>query len=340
MVTLSEPGYGLLVGRSQAMLSVYERLERLRGGYNGSVLITGRTGTGKELVADEIQRGSRRELPYTKVNCAALPESLAEAEFFGYKQGAFTGANQDTRGIFLDSDGRTVLLDEVAELPLAVQGKLLRVLENGEIRAVGSSYPEKVDVRILSSTNKDLRELTEEGRFRQDLFYRLNSFEIHLPDLAERLDDIELLAYHFLDEFNRRYGKDKELTPDAIWELRRYDWPGNVRELKYSLERAYLFSSGTEISSMHIAQANIGTPNNRFLSRDVVGGEILSLKELESSHIKKVLDDILLRRGGTLIDVALSLGISIKGLRNKLKRYGLYDIYVDRFRRRRRVATE
>ena len=304
------------------------RLERLRESvYDGTILITGRTGTGKELVADEIQRNSGRFGPYTKVNCAALPESLAEAEFFGYKKGAFTGADEDKKGIFADSDRGIVLLDEIGELPFEVQGKLLRVLENGEVRALGSLYPVTVDVRVLSSTNRDLRRLVTEGKFREDLFYRLNIFEIHLPDLAERLDDVGFLAYHFLDELNRRYVGDKRFAPEALFVLRQYDWPGNVRELKHCLERAYLFSQATDISPEDIVQANGKAPNTTPPANG--NGRIETLKEVEIAHISRAMDEIIVRRGGNLREVVFALGIGRRTLYDKLKRYGLHEIYAD-----------
>lgn len=230
-----------IIGESDAIMEVIRAIGQVAG-TDATVLISGETGTGKELVARSIHRRSRRrDKPLVKVNCAAIPESLIESEFFGHARGAFTGATEDRQGRFDLADHGTLLLDEIGELPLRLQSKLLRVLQEGEFEPVGSSETHKVDVRIIAATNRDLREMTEEGSFREDLYYRLNVYPIPVPPLRERDDDVVALARHFLNRFSQRDGRDPaRLTPAEIRRLKSYRWPGNIRELRNIVERAVI----------------------------------------------------------------------------------------------------
>lgn len=228
-----------LIGTSPAMRRVYDLILRVAE-TDVSVLITGESGTGKELVARELHRRSQRaDRPFIKVNCAAVPRELYESEFFGHAKGSFTGALRDRAGRFELADGGTLFLDEVGEIPLDLQAKLLRVLQEGELERVGDERTRRVDVRVISATNRKLRDESEAGRFRQDLYYRLSVFPIELPPLRNRVEDIPLLAEQFLERLTRKLGRRRpRLTLANVQQLQTYSWPGNVRELQHVLERA------------------------------------------------------------------------------------------------------
>jgi PAS domain S-box-containing protein len=236
-------GAGEIVGRSEALSKVLDDVKEVAA-TDATVLILGETGTGKELVARAIHRASRRrDRPLIKVNCAAIPAALIESEFFGHEQGAFTGATRKRDGRFALADGGTIFLDEVGELPLELQSKLLRVLQEGEFEPVGSSQTRRVDARVVAATNRDLEKVVAEGKFREDLYYRLNVFPIRVPALRERPDDIPLLASGFTQRFAQRMGRRLEpLSDDCLRRLRAYAWPGNVRELQNIIERAVITS--------------------------------------------------------------------------------------------------
>lgn len=236
--------FGDLLGQAPALQAVTHQIE-LVAPTNAAVLILGESGTGKEVVAREIHQHSRRaEQPLIKVNCAAIPRELYESEFFGHAKGAFTGALRDRAGRFELADGGTLFLDEIGEIPLDLQAKLLRVLQEGEIERIGEERTRKIDVRIIAATNRNLRAESEAGRFRQDLFYRLSVFPMELPPLRKRVEDIPLLAEHFLTRFARQLGRPRpRLTLANIQQLQRYDWPGNVRELQHTLERACIVAA-------------------------------------------------------------------------------------------------
>jgi formate hydrogenlyase transcriptional activator len=242
------PGHSDLIGRSDSMQAVLGAIKQVAK-TDTTVLITGETGTGKELVARSIHLASNRaDKPLVTVNCAAVPANLIESEFFGHERGAFTGAVARRQGRFALADGGTIFLDEVGELPLELQPKLLRVLQEGEFEPLGGTRTVKVNVRVLAATNRDLRQMTAEGKFREDLYFRLHVFPIHIPPLRERDGDIEHLAAAFARRFMRRLGKRiGELTGDHIRLLRSYDWPGNVRELQNVIERAIILTSGPEL---------------------------------------------------------------------------------------------
>jgi PAS domain S-box-containing protein len=242
------PGYGDLLGRSDAMRSVFEAIGKVAG-TGSTVLITGETGTGKELVARAIHRASERaDKPLVLVNCAAIPANLIESEFFGHERGAFTGALTRREGRFSIAHEGTIFLDEIGELPLELQAKLLRVLQDGEFVPLGAARTRKVDVRVIAATNRDLKQMVAEGKFREDLYFRLHVFPIQIPPLRERGRDIEHLAAAFTQRFGRRMGKRVgSLNAEQLQLLRAYDWPGNVRELQNVIERAIILASGSEL---------------------------------------------------------------------------------------------
>jgi len=241
-------GFDRMIGDSPAMRKVMADIEQVSG-TEATVLITGETGTGKELVARTLHELSARSArPLVKVNCAAIPPTLIESEFFGHERGAFTGATQKREGRFALAHGGTIFLDEIGELPLDLQGKLLRVLQEGEFDSVGSSKTQKVDVRVVAATNRDLEREAKEGRFREDLFYRLNVFPVHVPPLRERGDDVVLLAEAFVAGQSKRLGRTvASLSPDCVARIKSYPWPGNVRELQNVVERALILSRGVDL---------------------------------------------------------------------------------------------
>ncbi len=241
--------YGI-IGRSRAILDVIARAE-LVAESKSTVLITGETGTGKELVARAIHaRSAQRAMPMIKVNCAAIPETLLESELFGHVRGAFTGATFTKKGRFALADGGTIFLDEIGTISLTVQAKLLRVLQDREFEPLGAERTQRVDVRVIAATNRDLRQLVSEGKFLEDLFYRLNVIPVEMPTLRERLDDIPLLVEHFVSRFAERTGKKIDGVDErAMTELTRYEWPGNVRELENTIERAVVLSTAPLLTS-------------------------------------------------------------------------------------------
>ncbi len=241
------------------MLEVYEMIDRVAPGLS-SVLILGESGTGKELVARAIyERGPRRDKPFLVINCSALPETLLESELFGYQKGAFTGALADKKGLFEEANGGTVFLDEIGEIPLSVQVKLLRVLQEGEFRRVGGSEMMQSDVRLLSATNKNLHQAVLDKGFREDLFYRLNVITITLPPLRDRPEDIALLADSFLKRDSERMKKKiAQLSPDTLQILQEYRWPGNVRELENVIERAVVLAEGETVTARELPPKLLG----------------------------------------------------------------------------------
>ncbi len=308
--------YGLehIVGRSAAIQEVLDRVVRVAP-TDATVLITGESGTGKELVARALHVSSRRgDKPFVPVNCAAITETLLESELFGHARGAFTGATRARRGLFEEANGGTLFIDEIGETTPGFQAKLLRALQDGEIRRVGESAPVQVDVRVIAATNQDLRRAIAERRFREDLFYRLAVVPIRIPPLRERRDDVPLLAGHFLHGFVRRTGAPKVLAPDAVARLMEHDWPGNVRELENIIEQAAALSAGSEIrsSDVHIeSHPSVATGEARSLAASVEEAE------------RRAIEVSVARCAGDLVKVARELGISGTTLWRKMKRLGI-----------------
>src|SRR5215471_3452956 len=243
-------GLDNIIGQSPKMKAIFDLIQTVAP-QNSRVLITGESGTGKELVARAIHENSARSrAPFITINCGAFPESLLESELFGYMKGAFTGANENRRGLFQAADGGTLFMDEIGNMNLAMQVKLYRVLQEGKVRPLGSTEEIDVDVRVIAATNRDLEKAIASGEFREDLFYRLSVIPLHLPSLGERPEDIPLLARHFLESFRKSMEKQVEaVSPQAMRRLESYDWPGNVRELENTIERAVALESGSEIST-------------------------------------------------------------------------------------------
>jgi DNA-binding NtrC family response regulator len=283
-----------------------------------TVLITGESGTGKERLAEALVRASpRAERPFVRFNCAALSPELAEAELFGHARGAFTGAVRSRPGLFGEADGGTILLDEVGELTPAAQAKLLRVLQEGEVRPVGEERPRTVDVRVMAATHRTLEELVKAGRFREDLFYRLNVVRLHIPPLRDRPDDVALLARHFLDRFAGRFGVSTLRVPEALFDrLRAHRWPGNVRELENALESLVALSppEGLDLSLLPFGGGEAAAPPD---------GEPLGLKQRVEAYEKGIVVEALREARGNRSEAARRLGISRVTLHDKLKKYGL-----------------
>ena len=319
----------LMVFESAAMKRVAELVERVAP-RDVTVLIGGESGTGKELVAEAIVRASSRaHLPYVKFNCAALPRELAEAELFGHSRGAFTGATSPRAGLFRQADGGTLLLDEIGELDLLTQGKLLRVLQDGQVRPVGEDRAVSVNVRLLAASNRDLLADVEAGRFRHDLYYRLDVVQIELPPLRERVEDIAPLARHFADRFAHRYGIGSvRLAADLVAELERQPWPGNVRELEHALERLLALSEvrdGEEDSqeTMVLGQdalLAIAPSSSRALPQPA---QPLGLRERLAVFERGLIVAELSRCHGNQSEAARQLGVSRPTLIDKMKKHGL-----------------
>ncbi len=304
-----------IIGVSPAMKATLKIVEKAIDS-DATVLINGETGTGKEIIARAIHyNGARRDRKFVAQNCGSVPEPLLESELFGHSRGSFTGAVKDHRGLFEEADGGTLFLDEIGDMPLTMQVKLLRVLEEGEIRRVGSNEPVQVDVRIISATHKNLREEVEAGRFRRDLYYRLDVLRVQLPALRERDGDVILLAKHFLDKYTSRANKDLTgLTPAAVESLCAYRFPGNVRELENEIERA-------------VALANTGESiDTDLLSAEVVGDTEMAEPAPECGPLRGRLREVerrlitqeLLRNNGNRTHSAAKLGISVRALQKKI----------------------
>ena len=306
-----------MVGQSPKLMGVLE-LIKMVGGSDAPVFIQGESGTGKELVASAVHKSSdRADGPFLQLNCAAIPENLMESTLFGHVQGAFTGANKTTRGIFEESNGGTLLLDEVSEIPPSLQAKLLRVLQEQRFTKVGSHKPVDVDVRIIATTNRDITEMISAGTFRDDLYYRLNVVPIHVPPLRERPGDIPLLLDHFIAHFCEKYRQEKKtIGASTLRHLEAYDWRGNIRELKNNTERALLFSgSAPELQLGHF----FPTEGNGQEAGGLKFGGGSTLADVERQAILATLDKTSQNRS----HAARILSISVKTLRNKLKQYGL-----------------
>jgi two-component system, NtrC family, response regulator PilR len=313
-----------LLGDSEGVRKVRGMIERLARG-QAPVYISGESGTGKELVARLIHElGPRGDKPFVPVNCGAIPENLMESEFFGHKKGSFTGAVQDKDGLFKAADGGTLFLDEVGDLPLAMQVKLLRAIQEKSVRPVGSQTEIRVDVRILSATHKDLHQLVQQGRFRQDLYYRLNVIELHIPPLRERADDIPLLAEQMCTRLASSLGiKPPALTDDAIKALRGYAFPGNVRELENVLERALTLCNGNEVTALDLHLPRPFDDEGEGDDGAFTDGGAESLDDYLERLERSAIETALAKTNQNKTAAAKLLGISFRALRYKLEKLGI-----------------
>lgn len=311
---LKEYSFHQILGKSKAMREVFDLIRRVADSPT-NVLITGESGTGKELVAKAIHYNSdRREAPFVPVNCAAIPETLLESELFGHVKGAFTDAKTDKRGLFEEAQKGTLFLDEISELPLTLQAKLLRAIQEREIRRVGATRPVSVDVRIIAATNLNLAEEVKAKRFREDLFYRLNVIEIRLPPLRERREDIPLLVEAFLRKCAEVSHKEiRGMTESALALLMDYSWPGNVRELENVIERATTLARGEKIVPDDLPPAIQGARGERRVL-DEAAERVLPLADVEKEYILRILE----KTGGNKYQAAQVLGIDRKTLYRKL----------------------
>ncbi len=317
---LTPPDLGSeFIGTSPSFTRVLDSLGRVAP-TDSNVLITGETGTGKEMAAKLIHaRSLRRQRPFVVVECAALQESLLQSELFGHERGAFTGADRAKPGLFEVADGGTVFLDEIGEVSLATQVKLLRVLDTSTFRRVGATTEIRVNVRVLAATNRDLESMVKQSLFREDLFYRLSTITLHLPALRERQSDVELLANHFASQLNERFAFNKRLSPATLERLRAHDWPGNVRELRHVIEAAMIVSPESEIQPEHLPAAvrRIAAPASAAANVGATPASLPTLEDLERAHIELVLRTTNGHRG----HAAAILGISERNLYRKLREY-------------------
>jgi len=314
---------GNIIGRSQAMVNLLDTVAQVAPS-EATVLLTGESGTGKEMIAGAIHFNSaRKDGPFVKINCAAITETLLESELFGHEKGSFTGADRRKEGKFRQAEGGTIFLDEVSEMSLAMQVKLLRVLQEREITRVGGSDVIRVDVRVVAATNRDLIAAIQAGRFREDLYYRLNVVTLHVPSLRERREDIPLLAQHFLKTFAEKNRKNiGGFTPRAMDRMLRYAWPGNVRELMNAVERAVVLARSEyldveDLSPLFRDSLPEEAPAAEDLPPDMPGN--LPLDEVEKATILKTLEQV----GGNKSEAARRLGITRRTLHQKLKKYGV-----------------
>ena len=311
-----EYNFGEVIGQSNAMSYVFFRVEQVAP-QNATVLLLGETGTGKGVVARAIHGSSQRKArPMITVNCTSLPANLIESELFGREKGAFTGANVRQIGRFELADGGTIFLDEIGEMPLELQSKLLRFIQDGEFERLGNPRTIKVDVRIIAASNRNLEEEVRNGRFREDLFYRLNVFPITIPPLRQRTEDIPLLVHHFITKFNKKMGKKIEsISKETMKALQEYSWPGNVRELESVIERAVITSQGTALQVL-----------DRFdtfpKAGETTGPDVKALADLEQDHILQVLKTTGWRIEGKN-GAALILGLNPSTLRARMRKYGI-----------------
>ncbi len=305
-----------IVGQSDAILNLVEVVKKVAA-TDSTVLITGESGTGKSLIAKAIHFMShRKDGPFITINCAAIPETLLEAELFGYEKGAFTGAHSPKKGKFELANGGTIFLDEIGDMPLSLQAKILRVLQDREIERLGSEKTIKVDVRVIAATNRNLEQLVREGKFREDLYYRLNVVPIHVPALRSRKEDIPLLVEHFLQFFNSKYNKNVRVSPDAMEALMEYHWPGNIRELENTVER---------IVVMHeeVVKATDLPPHILAYRRKAVMEELSNLPEKIQATEREKIIEALEKTGYVKSRAAKLLGYTLRQLDYRIKKYGI-----------------
>ena len=318
-------GWGEFIGRSQEMERLYGMIQQVAPARSG-VFIVGETGTGKELVARAIHNASRREGLFVPINCAAIPADLLESELFGYQKGAFTGAIKDKMGKFELASGGTLFLDEVTEMPMALQAKLLRVLQENSVERLGSNRAVSVDLRIVAATNREPQEAVSGGQLRQDLYYRLNVVHIEVPPLRQRREDIPMLAAHFLDQYSRELGRTPpHLSEAALHSLSSYGWPGNVRELENLMERAAVLCRGETVTAEHLPQDVARRKAVEAPARpvDEHAFESLSLQPQVETMEKRMIQEALRRSDNNKSAAARLLEISERSLWYKIKKYNL-----------------
>jgi len=322
-------GLDNIIGQSPKMKAIFDLIQTVAP-QNSRVLITGESGTGKELVARAIhENSSRADTPFITINCGAFPENLLESELFGYMKGAFTGANENRRGLFQAAHGGTLFMDEIGNMNLAMQVKLYRVLQEGKVRPLGSTEEIDVDVRVIAATNKDLEKAIAAGEFREDLFYRLSVIPLHVPSLRDRREDIPLLALHFLERFRHSMNKNiGAISPQAMRKLESYDWPGNVRELENTIERAVALESGPEISVAVLPDRLTGA----MIAPGNVNGEVeqpqfpeggIDFEQVINETEKRYLQAALEKANGVRTRAAELLKISYRSLRHYAKKHNL-----------------
>lgn len=323
-----QTSFNNIVARSPKMLDIFDTIRKISE-YKTTVLITGESGSGKELIAQAIHFNSpRSNKPFVAINCSAIPETLLESELFGYLKGAFTGANKDKKGLFEEASGGTLFLDEVGDLPVPLQVKLLRAIQEEEIRRVGSSTTVKVDVRLITATLKNLGEEIKKGTFREDLYYRLNVLPIHLPPLRERKEDIPLLAEHFINRFNTEMKKNVEtISPECLQALGDYSWPGNVRELENMVERALVLENSKVLSLESLPDVIRNQEVNPAIK---AAANELSIKKMMAIMEQELIKKALEKTNGNRTWAAKLLEISHRALLYKIKRYGLERYLTER----------
>ena len=309
-----------LIGKSPSMQKIYDLIERISDS-SSNVLITGESGTGKELVAKAIHyNGVRKEGPFVAINCAAIPETLLESELFGYKKGAFTDAKSDKKGLIFEANEGTLFLDEITEMPLTLQAKLLRVIEEREVRPLGDTNSYPIDVRIISTSNRDIASLIQQGRFREDLYYRLKVIDIEMPPLRERKEDIPILVQHFIHKFSKELKKAvSSVSEDALKILLNYFWPGNVRELENIIQRAITLSQHEVILPDDLPASIIQKTDEKLFEKAME--EKFTLDQLEKEYVKRVL----IETGGNKSKAAERLGLDRKTLYRKLEERNIFS---------------
>jgi two-component system response regulator AtoC len=317
--------FSSIIGKNPRMQEIFKLIQKVCD-FKTTVLIQGDSGTGKELIAKAIHvNGNRKGHPFVAINCGAIPESLLESELFGHTKGAFTDAVKDKTGLFEQADKGTLFLDEIGEMPPSLEVKLLRVLQESEIRPLGSGRVKKVDVRVISATSRDLQDEVANGRFREDLYYRLNVFSIKVPPLRCRLEDIALLVDHFLEKHGAKLGKTGvRLTPDAMKILMSYQWPGNVRELENCVERGLILCDGSKID----ADCLPGVMRGDTMANSLAGliSDCLSIKKADEMVERELIRRALEKTGGNRTHASRLLEISHRALLYKLKEYGMDEI--------------
>lgn len=323
-----QTSFNNIIARSPKMLEIFDTIRKIAD-YKTTVLITGESGSGKELIARAIHFNSpRANKPFIAINCSAIPETLLESELFGYVKGAFTGANKDKKGLFEEASGGTLFLDEVGDLPVPLQVKLLRAIQEEEIRRVGSSQNIKIDVRLITATLKNLGEEIKRGTFREDLYYRLNVLPIHIPPLRDRKEDIPILVDHFIKRFNQEMGKSVEkVSTDCLQSLTDYSWPGNVRELENTIERAMVLENSNILSAENLPDVIKNQEVNPALK---AAANELSIKKMMTIMEQELIKKALEKTNGNRTWAAKLLEISHRALLYKIKRYGLERYMLDK----------